>query len=755
MTLTDTALRVLTERYFIKDEAGIPIEDWDALVRRVANAVAESQRGRGGSNEHVANVAREYYDLIHGMDFLPNSPTLMNAGTPMGQLSACFLIDVRDDMSSIFDAVKDMAMIFKSGGGVGIPLSALREEGALVRSTGGKSSGPISFMRVYNTVAEVVSQGGKRRGALMATLRVDHPDIEKFITCKQKTSEFTCFNISVMITKRFMSALKVDETYEVIDPQTYKPVGTRSAREVWDLIVRCAHQTGEPGLVFIDRINEYHRKEVIDEPVVGTNPCGELPLRAYESCNLGSINLSHMVHEVDDDPIVARVNWDKLKKTAWSAVRFLDDVIDVNVFPLDKIKERTLETRKIGLGVMGLAEMLAKLKIPYGSQASFDLVGMVMQSIREAAVCSSRDLADSLGAYPASTVIDRRNGTLMSIAPTGSISMIAGVTGGIEPFFAPVVKRQGILGREEFFDTNPYFNEMLTSIDQNEAMRIIVALGDGASMEEAGVPESISDCFVCAHEVKPRDHVIMQSIVQEHVDNAVSKTVNLPNGATQADIEEIFTLAYDRGCKGITVYRDGCREHQPMTTGKKEDVVGDGSTGDMEEARKFVENMSRGTMTVVTYDEEGYVKPDRRPDSLPGITCKVKTGCGTLFVTISLKDGKPIEIFAHHGKAGVCSQAQCEAIGRLTSMGLRSHLDPKEIAQQLRGITCHQPFGFGEKKVLSCGDGIAKVLLEVLGEPAANKANPIYTGSCPECGGSMKSEGNCYVCTVCGYEKCS
>jgi ribonucleoside-diphosphate reductase alpha chain len=774
--LGQIAIKVLKERYLLKNDAGEVTETFDDLVDRVASAVADAEKlffdndgpeppetkeaQQSKRNEACAN----FREMLGMRDFLPNSPTLMNAGVEGGQLSACFVLPVDDDIPAIFNAVKDMAVIFKSGGGVGLPMSRLRPRGDAVRSTGGVSSGPVSFMRVYNTTAEVVAQGGKRRGALMGTLRVDHPDIIEFIEAKQDLQTLTSFNVSVAITDSFMQAVESGSSYSVFNPRNHEACGDLDAREVWNKLVQCAWRTGEPGIMFIDRMNEYHREYVTKEGVIeGTNPCGEIPLLAYESCNLGSINLRNFV----DHPFTehAEIANDRLMDMVHVAVRFLDNVIQINTYPLPQIAEATKRTRKIGLGVMGFADMLLCLGVRYGTKESQDLLHSTLRTIYRTAEAASTELATERGVYPANETITghrrgQRNGTLTAIAPTGSISMIAEVTGGIEPMFAVAMERQNVLDGTPFLQLSETFAELLRAYDYEGAeVSIAKKVAEGGVLAEIipNVPKQFRDAVVCAHQVPPEEHVEMQSRAQQWSDNAVSKTVNLPNSATPEDVDSIFWQAYRSECKGITVYRDGCREHQPMTRitsepDGSETGESDGATPSIDQVRQWMKDVG-----IREHQDAGHLKPKKRPVSLPGHTVKMKTGCGTLFVTISQGErGQPVELFAHHGKAGICSAAQCEAIGRLSSMSLRAGVDPEEVADQLRGITCHETHGIGPTKVYSCADGIAKAILHAIGkEPEKGESSrPSFMGACPKCGSGTIREAGCVVCKACGWEKC-
>jgi ribonucleoside-diphosphate reductase alpha chain len=704
----------LEKRYLKKDDNGVVIETLEEMFRRVANAVAQAEVKWGGD---VEEVAEQFFQMMWNLDFLPNSPTLMNAGTEIGQLSACFVLPVEDSIDSIWDAAKKMAIIFKSGGGVGMSFSRLRPKGDLVSTSKGKASGPVSFMHVFDTGAEVVKQGGRRRGALMGCLRVDHPDIMEFIRAKDDLSKLTNFNMSVLATDEFMKQVKHEPgpvldggAYYTVNPHTGEPVDCKAARGVFNDIIHQAWKTGEPGLIFIDRMNAANPTPELGD-IESTNPCGEQPLLPNESCNLGSINLANMVKG-------GALDCDKLVKTVHLAIHFLDDVIEVNKYPLSEIREATLATRKIGLGVMGWAEFLIQSYIKYDSPKATKRATEIMALIQDAAKQASCDLAKERAGIDSDDDL-LWNATRTTIAPTGSISIIAGVTGGIEPIFAVKMKRQNILDKDEFEVSHPLWDDY---------------------------PHEL---FRESHQVAPEWHVRMQAAFQAHTDNAVSKTVNLSHSATEKDVASIFLLAYDSGCKGITVYRDGCREDQPMTTFQTQVPT---------EKTEVDEN---GDIQLAKHR-----KPRSRGDVLPGNTYKIKTGCGNMFITVTRdEDGEPLELFAKHGKAGVCSQVQCEAIGRLVSLGLRSNLDPNEIQKQLGGITCHFPHGIGPSKVLSCADAVAQVIgLELKGkardgdeiadEVLHGNEKPVVSGSCPDCGAALIREAGCAVCRVCGYSNC-
>ncbi len=736
LNLTENALKVLEKRYLRKDEEGNVTERPEEMFRRVARTVASADLGYGRSPAEVETLAEEFYRMMTSLSFLPNSPTLMNAGRRLGQLSACFVLPVEDSMESIFEAVKNAAIIHKSGGGTGFSFSRLRPGGDVVGSTKGISSGPISFMTVFDTATEAVKQGGTRRGANMGMLRVDHPDILGFITCKDDNERLNNFNISVALTDGFMEKVESGGEYDLINPRTREVGGRLAARDVFDLIVRHAWQNGEPGIVFIDRINQSNPTPRVGE-IESTNPCGEQPLLPYESCNLGSINLARMVSD-------GGVDWDRLRVTVHRAVHFLDNVIDVNRYPLDRIAEMTRANRKIGLGVMGWADMLIRLGIPYNSERALDLAEEVMSFITSEGRAASAALAEERGVFPNyeksiySGSIRVRNATITTIAPTGTLSIIAGCSSGIEPLFAVCFVRT-VLEGTKLFEINPYFEAVARErgFFSREMMERISETGSISGIAE--IPEDVKEVFVTAHDITPEDHIRMQAAFQRHVDNAVSKTVNFPNHATPDDVKKVYLQAYRLGCKGVTVYRDGSRESQVLSKGTKERVrAGDHAP---EERQKII--------------------PRRRPDVVKGTTQAMKTGCGTLYVTVNEdEEGLPFEVFNHIGKAGGCASSQSEAIGRLVSLALRSNIAPEEIITQLKGISCHQHAWSSGGKISSCADAIAKALELYMTKGKGNgnggKLGDVVMqiGACPECGGTVEHEGGCAVCRNCGHTRC-
>ena len=739
--LSKNAVKVLEKRYLKKDEEGKIVETPEDLFRRVAASIAAADSQYGKSLEETAKLEKDFYRMLTSLDFLPNSPTLMNAGRRLGQLSACFVLPVNDSMESIFDAVKHTAIIHKSGGGTGFSFSRLRPNGDIVGSTKGISSGPVSFMTVFDTATEAVKQGGTRRGANMGILRVDHPDILSFITCKDDNTKFNNFNISVAITDEFMQAVEEDKSYDLINPRTKKVTSTLKARDVFNLIVEHAWKNGEPGIVFIDRVNASNPTPLIGK-IESTNPCGEQPLLPYESCNLGSINLAKMIMEVKNPAsgvMSYEVDWNRLKDTTWKAVHFLDNVIDINKYPLPKIEEVTKANRKIGLGVMGWADMLIQLGVPYNSDKAATLAEEVMEFIQREGKNASADLAEKRGVFSnyEGSIFDGkikvRNATVTTIAPTGTLSIIAGCSSGIEPLFAVSFVRTVMEGTK-LIEINPYFEKAAKERGfwTRELMESIADRGSVQDFDE--IPADVKSVFVTAHDITPEEHIKTQAAFQKYVDNAVSKTVNFPHKATPKDVEEVYRLAYKLNCKGVTVYRDGSREQQVLTTGKK---------ADKKEAAEVQQK----------------IVPRKRPDVIKGSTRFMKTGCGNVYVTINEdENGHLFELFTSMGKAGGCAASQSEAIGRLVSLAFRSNIAPEEVIMQLKGISCHSPTWHDGGRILSCSDAIARALEKYNSKGAKGNGDSkkvvLLMGACPECGGAVEHEGGCAVCHNCGFTKC-
>jgi ribonucleoside-diphosphate reductase alpha chain len=752
--LTENALRVLEKRYLKKDKNGQPMETTEQLFRRVARAIASAELIYDAKAD-TKKWENDFYRTIVNLDFLPNSPTLMNAGRELGQLSACFVLPIEDSMESIFDAVKYTALIHKSGGGTGFSFSRLRPESDRVGSTGGVASGPVSFMRAFDTATDVIKQGGMRRGANMAILSVDHPDIMKFINAKNDPKVLTNFNISVAVTKEFMEAVKSGSDYNLINPHNKEVFGHLNAKEVFDKMVEMAWKTGDPGIVFIDRINNDNPTPNLGK-IESTNPCGEQPLLPYESCNLGSINLSRMLSKTG---VKYQVDYPKLARTVKTAVRFLDNVIDVNKFPLPAIEEMTKKTRKIGLGVMGFADMLLQLGIPYDSERALEIVEDVMGYIQAEATKASADLAVERGVFPAFKGskydvpggIKVRNATRTTIAPTGTLSIIAGCSGGIEPLFALVYTRN-ILDGAQMVEANPFFEEAAKKggFYTEELMK---QLAGGAHLSDMnGIPTETKKIFVTAHEISPEWHVEMQAAFQKYTDNAVSKTVNFSHEAGKDDVANVYMLAYEKNLKGITIYRDRSREGQPMSTGQ-----------------------GAPQAAVVEKKPDTKIQPRKRAKRTTGITERVNTGCGSLYVTINSDDAGLCEVFSTLGKAGGCASAQLEAVCRLITLALRSGVDASAVVKQLRGIRCPSIAWEGGKSVLSCADAIASVLerhvggetetvekvekTEITQGKMSSKTEDFglvrnIAGQCPDCGGLLAYQEGCFVCPACGYTKC-
>jgi ribonucleoside-diphosphate reductase alpha chain len=731
--LSKNALTVLEKRYLKRDKQGNVLEKPEDMFRRVASTIAAIDRKFDPAADTDA-LTEEFYRMITGFEFLPNSPTLMNAGRELGQLSACFVLPVGDSMEEIFEAVKYTALIHKSGGGTGFSFSRLRPANDVVMSTTGISSGPISFMRVFDVATETIKQGGTRRGANMGILRVDHPDIMDFIMCKGDQKQLNNFNISVGLTEAFMKAVEKDEDYDIINPRSGEVVGSLNAAKVFHRIVKQAWSNGEPGIIFLDRLNKDNPTPHIGQ-IESTNPCGEQPLLPYESCNLGSINLGKMTKN-------GEVNWDRLKEVVKLSVRFLDNVIDANNYPLPQIHEMTVSNRKIGLGVMGWSDMLIHLGIPYSSTEAIALGEKIMRFINDEGHAASRELAKERGPFPnfMGSIFDKpsaepiRNATVTTIAPTGTISIIANASSGVEPLFAVSFVRQ-VMDNNILVDVNPHFEEIARKrgFYSDELMRRIAEHGTIQDIEE--IPEDVRRVFVTAHDITPETHIEMQAAFQKHTDNAVSKTVNFPNHASLEDVEKVYLLAYKLDCKGVTIYRDGSRDMQVLSTGKKEEAPA----------------------MAPPVDEKKVIKRER-PKALKGWTYQMQTGCGPLYITINEDKAGLFELFTTMGKAGGCAASQCEAIGRMVSLAWRSGVQARQVIKQLLGISCHAQAGFGDNKVLSCADAVAKAIqahVRASGVDVDFEATPFERGACPECGGVVEHEGGCAVCRVCAYSECA
>ncbi len=690
-------MRVLRERYLARRNGEVT-ETPEEMCWRVALTVARAEERFGRSAAGVGEVAAAFYDMMVEGQFLPNSPTLMNAGKDNQlQYSACYVLPVGDSMGEIFDSVKSAAIIHQSGGGTGFAFSRLRPKNDTVRSTGGRASGPVSFLRVFNAATEAVKQGGTRRGANMGVLRVDHPDILEFIECKLDGG-ITNFNISVAITDAFMAALEAGLDYDLVNPRTGLSVGRLSAREVFDRIVHAAWRTGDPGLVFIDRINASPANPTPEAGLIeATNPCGEQPLLPNEACNLGSLNVSRFAHLRDGR---WTVDWDEMERVVRLAVRFLDDVIEVNPYPLPEIDLTVKANRRIGLGIMGWADLLFALEIPYDSQEALDLAERLMAFVADKSHDQSARLAEERGPFPNfSRSIYRagrplRNSTVTTIAPTGTISMIAGCSSGIEPVFALAFEHRvkGIDGERVL----PFVCQSFERLGRERGFHSDALMSEvarrGSLHGIPGVPEEARAVFKTAHEIHWSWHVRHQVAFQKHTDNGVSKTINLPAEAATTDVAEAYLLAWREGCLGITVFRDGCKGGQVLNIG----VAAEEDDGAL---------------------DERVVKP--RPHSLSGATYRMETPIGTAFITVNeTPGGDPFEVFVQVGKAGSDTMAVAEALGRLISLVLRlpSPLSARrrleEVINQLSLIGGGQPTGFGAAKILSLPDALARTLGE-------------------------------------------
>ncbi|MGD9809445.1 MAG: vitamin B12-dependent ribonucleotide reductase [Deferribacterales bacterium] len=749
--LNQNAITVLEKRYLKRDVSGKPTEKPIDMFRRVAMNIAEADK-LYDKNADILATAKEFYEQMATLKFLPNSPTLMNAGRELQQLSACFVLPVEDSLEGIFEAVKNTALIHKSGGGTGFSFSRLRPKDDVVKTTRGVSSGPVSFMTVFDAATETIKQGGTRRGANMGILRVDHPDIMDFIYAKEDKTKLTNFNLSVGITEEFMKAVTDEKDYDLINPKTGEKAGSLNAKEVFDKMVQLAWEGGDPGIVFLDRINAANPTPKEGE-IESTNPCGEQPLLPYESCNLGSINLGKYVKD-------GKIDWDDLEKTINTAVHFLDNVIDMNKYPIQQINDQTKRNRKIGLGLMGWADMLAMLCIPYNSDEATALAEDVMKFIRDKGREKSAALAvvrgdfpsfkDSI--YPKMGFKNMRNATITTVAPTGTISIIGACSSGIEPYFAIAFYRQ-VMDNNKLVEVSPVFKAIAEKEGflSEELLSTVADTGNVHNLDS--VPEQWQKAFVTSHEITPVWHTRMQAAFQKYTDNAVSKTVNFPNEATVEDVRKTYLLSYNLACKGTTIYRDGSRDGQVLNVGTKE-------------------KEAKGAESAAPIENT----PRPRPKVLIGRTVEMMTGCGKLYVTINQdENGVPFEVFTSMGKAGGCAQSQCEAIGRLISIDLRSGGNLERIIKQLKGISCHMRYGFGPNTVLSCSDAVGKALEQAttsMTEIKVSKTDDSVTvdkllsdydsdhtvvknGACPDCGGQVEHVEGCDICYSCGYSHCS
>jgi len=823
LDLSANAITVLERRYLVKDDQGAPVEQPEDLFWRVARTVAAPDLRYGASERAVEGLAETFFELMATRAWMPNSPTLMNAGRPLGQLSACFVLPVDDCLSNghsgIYDTLRAMALVHQSGGGTGFSFSRLRPHNDVVRSTMGVASGPVSFMKLYDASTDVVKQGGTRRGANMGILRVDHPDILEFIRCKDDLTQITNFNISVAVTDAFMRALEEGTSYDLIHPRTGSVVGQLAAREVFRTIVHGAWKTGEPGVYFIDRANHFNPVPHLGS-YEATNPCGEQPLLPYDVCNLGSVNLGLFAHDGD-------VDWERLRTVVHLCTHFLDNVIDANKYPLPEIDALAQRIRRVGLGVMGWADLLVRLGIGYDSEEGVALGRKVMEFVDEEAKAASEKLAEQRGVFPewersiwgpdatcargpkgerVRPMRKLRNCNLTTVAPTGTISIIAGCSSGIEPLFAVAFMRNqaGVL--------MPDVNEDFVALAKQEGwyseavMQQIAAVGH---IHFDQVPAKWQRVFVTAHDVTPEWHIQMQAAFQECTDSAISKTCNFANDATEEYVEKIYRYAYKLGCKGVTVYRDGAREMQVLSTGSTALKVqaqaattrsATAAAGAATGADALAEALGRlaeleaelGRTRAQLHDAEAENLQRRakrsRPDLLKGATRRIETPLGTMYVNITEDDkGQPFEVFISLGKAGGALMADVEAIGRLISLALRSGIPMREVYRQLRGISSDRVVGLGPNKVLSVPDAIGIAIekwmqekqgiqQDLLGGVAgAGALAPVreavpgpegfaalrsggaeqdFIGACPDCGSQLAFIEGCAKCHVCGFSEC-
>tara|TARA_B100000427_G_scaffold295481_1_gene274624 strand:+ start:52 stop:2520 length:2469 start_codon:yes stop_codon:yes gene_type:complete len=797
--ISDNAKVVLDKRYLLKDDNDEIIETPNQMFIRVAKALAKPEKSYGLKDSEIKQIENLFYQSMASLEFLPNSPTLMNAGTGAGTLSACFVLPLTDSMEGIMKAAHDAAMVQKFGGGTGFSLSEIRPTGTPIATTHGKACGPIAVLKHLSSVSTLVTQGGKRDGANMAVMDVHHPNILDFIECKKIEGEIHNFNISVGASDQFMQAVKDGTDYPLYiksNPADSESelieAGRLDAREVFTKIVHGAWSNGEPGMVFLDEVNRNSPVRHVGR-ITATNPCGEQPLLPNESCNLGSIDVGKFVIESDSENTI---DWDRLAKIIRLTTRFLDNVIDANKYAIPEIEEMNLGTRKLGLGVMGFADMLVKLGVPYDSEEGVEIARKLMAFFKEESDKESRDLAIERGPFPQwkGSKMEKngeeplRNACRLTVAPTGTISMIAGASSGIEPIFSLAYRKHNILEGETLFYVDKNFENMcrLNNIYSEELMEY---LSDGGSLlDRDDVPNSVKDLFHTAADISPTYHVLMQSAFQESTDAGISKTINFPNEATIEDVENAYMLAWETKCKGITVYRSGSRQVEVLTSGH--DSSNDKSREDLNNTEENVENYLPQSSV------NGYITPMDRPQELLGITSRVRTGRGNLYVTVNMAGNKPFEIFTTHGKAGGNDAAMAEAVSRVASLCLRAGLDPKEVISQLRGITDLPAWDEGTL-VRSVPDALATVLDKVTSNEtkeifseATQKSifssednnvtnteniqssmlnfgeekkkvtvkvpiNNMPLPNCPDCDvGTLAFEEGCQKCYSCGYSKC-
>jgi ribonucleoside-diphosphate reductase alpha chain len=834
--ISDNAQVVLKKRYLMKDKSGELAETPDGMFRRVAEALAVPDSRYGASHAEVAQITDEFYQAMATLEYVPNSPTLMNAGTGQGTLSACFVLPLEDTMGGIMKAAHDAAMVQKFGGGTGFALSEIRPSGSTISTTHGTACGPINVLRHLSSVSSLVTQGGKRDGANMAVMDVHHPNILEFIECKQIEGEIHNFNISVGASDEFMEAVKNGTNYNLYfranpaDPNSPREKkGELNAREVFDKIVHGAWRNGEPGMIFLDHVNR-HSPVLHLGRITATNPCGEQPLLPNESCNLGSIDVGKFV--VTPNGGAPELDWERLGRMTRLAVHFLENTIDANQYAIPEIEEMNLQTRKIGLGVMGFADMLGQLGIPYDSEEGVEMGRKLMNFIMEQSDDESAALAEKRGPYPAFVGSEEeargerpmRNACRLTVAPTGTISMIAGASSGIEPIFSLAFRKHNILGGKTLY----YVDKNLERIARERGFfsdELMAFLADGGSLQDREeVPDDVKRLFHVAADIAPREHVLMQAAFQESTDAAISKTINFPNKATVEDVEEAYMLAWETACKGITIYRSGSREVEVLTSGhdstkdKRPEDLKAGVQAIVVEEPAIQEEMplepvveeAPAVSAARTVGFPQYVTPMDRPTDLYGITKRVNTGQGKMYVTVNMSpDGRPFEVFATLGKGGRTHAAMAEAVTRLASLSLRSGVDPMEVIKQLRGISSDQPAFDGGEVIFSGPDAIAVAMERILkergdwprprlesgehaqpsmfGAPSANElglptavpverfgvdvdvpvnvpvsemvgdsamSQQVSADLCPDCFGPLAHEEGCQKCHTCGFSKC-
>jgi len=714
--LTKTAETVLARRYYLKDAKGEPIETWEKLCRRVGNAVATVDQDQ----EWHDDLREDFFRIIYQMDFLPNSPCLMNAGTELGQLSACFVLPVEDSMNGIFTAIRNGALVHKTGGGTGYAFSRLRSKNASVQSTQGVASGPLSFAAVFDAATETIKQGGKRRGANMGVLRIDHPDILEFITAKQDQDKFNNFNFSVAITDSFMEAVENDQEYDLIEPSTKMVTASLKAREVFEKIVDLAWLNGEPGVLFIDAANRANMTPQLGE-FEATNPCGEQWLLPYESCNLGSVNLANFIVE-------GEIDYERLEEVVRIATVFLDNVIDCNRFPIPEIEKMTLKTRKIGMGIMGLHDMLIQLEVPYGSEEGRKVASQVMNFIREKAEERSVELAEQKEPFPAynqeiNDYPPRRNAAITSIQPTGTVSMIGDCASGCEPYYS-IVMVKNVMDGDRLIMVNKFFEKIARQegFYSDELMSSVADSGTVIGHDE--IPEKWQEVFRTAQDISPEDHIRMQGILQQSgVDSSISKTINLPNTATREEVKLSYILGYQLGCKGLTVYRDGSRDSQVLNTkddeeGQKEGVVS--SNGSVK--KKLPDMLNAKRYRLKDQDEK------------------------SVYIIVCFDEGeRPMEVFAKFpfdNRVDLKDKSTMwTTTCRLVSLALRFNVPMDEIIKQLDRSSGH---------MLDLPAQLGKLLKSFMAGTQYG-----FASTCPECSGKLVFEEGCETCHECGYSKCS